>query len=142
MAKDFFHNIVRTALEKEDWKITHDPYEIKTDVLELFDSRMQVDLGAEKLIAAYKGKEKIAVEVKSLLGPSLIYDLHNLVGQFMNYQIGMDAQEPDRILFVAIPELSYDKLENQEFFRRIIERVRLRIIVFNPDHQNIVKWVR
>lgn len=72
MAKDFFHSIVRAALEREDWKITHDPYEIKTDVLELFDSRMQVDLGAEKLIAAFKGKEKIAVEVKSLLGPSLL----------------------------------------------------------------------
>ncbi|NUN99025.1 MAG: fatty-acid oxidation protein subunit alpha [Saprospiraceae bacterium] len=142
MAKDFFHNTVRVALEKEEWRITHDPYEIKTDVLELFDSRMQVDLGAEKLIAAYKDKEKIAVEVKSLLGPSLIYDLHNLVGQFMNYQIGLDAQEPDRVLFVAIPELSYDKLENQEFFRRIIAKVNLRIIVFNPDHQNITKWVK
>jgi len=67
MAKDFFHKIVRTALEKDEWKITHDPYEIKTDVLELFDSRMQVDLGVEKLIAAYKGKEKIELKSKVYL---------------------------------------------------------------------------
>ena len=60
----------------------------------------------------------------------------------MNYQIGMDAQEPDRILYVAIPELSYNKLADQEFFRRIIKKVNLRIIVFSPDNQNIVAWVR
>lgn len=66
MGKDFFHDAVRAALEKDGWLITHDPYEIKTDLLNLFDTRMKVDLGAEKLIAADKGAEKIAVEVKSL----------------------------------------------------------------------------
>ncbi len=28
MAKDRFHNVVRTALEKEGWVITDDPYEL------------------------------------------------------------------------------------------------------------------
>ena len=28
MAKDRFHRVVKTALEKEDWQITADPYEI------------------------------------------------------------------------------------------------------------------
>lgn len=68
MAKDFFHSIVRAALEREDWKITHDPYEIKTDVLELFDSRMQVDLGAEKLIAAFKARKKLQLKSKVYSG--------------------------------------------------------------------------
>lgn len=142
MAKDIFHLAVHSALQKDGWVITHDPYEIKTDLLELFDTRMKIDLGAEKLIAATKGSEKIAVEVKSLLGPSLIYDLHNLVGQFFNYQIGLDAQEPDRVLFVAIPQMAYEKLEGQEFFKRVVQRSNMHILVFEPENQTIVLWIK
>jgi hypothetical protein len=142
MGKDFFHDAVRAALENDGWLITHDPYEIKTDLLNLFDTRMKVDLGAEKLIAADKGAEKIAVEVKSLLGPSLIYDLHNLVGQFFNYQIGIDAQEPDRMLFVAIPSIIFEKLDHQEFFKRILLKSQMHLIVFEPNSKVIKKWIK
>lgn len=140
MAHDFFHHIVKAALEKDGWEITHDPYELRLDSLELLDARMKIDLGAERLIAATKDSEKIAVEVKSLLGPSLIYDLHNLVGQYIDYQIGLEEQEPDRTLFVAMPSIAYERLENQPFFEKVCQRVDLRIIVFSPNQQNIVKW--
>lgn len=140
MAKDIFHETVKTALEKDGWEITHDPYELKLDALELLDARMNIDLGAERLIAATKNSEKIAVEVKSLLGPSLIYDLHNLVGQFFDYKIGLEEQEPDRILFVAIPQIAYERLEPQPFFEKVCNRVSLKIIIFNPDDEMIVKW--
>ena len=28
MAHDFFHHIVKAALEKDGWEISHDPYEL------------------------------------------------------------------------------------------------------------------
>ncbi len=31
MAKDFYHENVRKALEKDGWRITHDPYHIEID---------------------------------------------------------------------------------------------------------------
>lgn len=31
MAKDFYHDNVRQALEKDGWRITGDPYRIKVD---------------------------------------------------------------------------------------------------------------
>lgn len=56
-AKDIFHHLVKTALEKDGWTITHDPYR-----LSLLGKEMQIDLGAEKiLIAAEKDVAKIAV---------------------------------------------------------------------------------
>jgi XisH protein len=140
MAKDLFHNTVKLVLEKEGWNITHDPYELRMEALNLFEAKMQIDLGAERLIAAEKGQEKIAVEVKSLLGPSLIYDLHNLVGQFIDYQIGLEAQDPQRSLFVAIPQIPYERLAEQELFKRIVQRTGLKIIVFEPDSQVVTKW--
>ena len=52
-AKDIFHNIVVTALQKDGWIITDDPLRLKWGLRELF-----VDLGAKKLIAAQKGETK------------------------------------------------------------------------------------
>ena len=57
-AKDIFHNTVKNALQKDGWTITHDPLSIRFGKVELY-----VDLGAEKLIAAQKNGEQIAVEI-------------------------------------------------------------------------------
>ena len=59
MAKDVYHNTVRTALEKDGWTITHDPLTLKIGGRSAY-----VDLGAEKLFAAEKGGQRIAVEVE------------------------------------------------------------------------------
>ena len=48
MAKDFFHNTVKEAFEKDGWTITHDPYELRMEALNLFEAKMQIDLGAER----------------------------------------------------------------------------------------------
>jgi hypothetical protein len=65
-AKDIFHDLVKQALQNEGWSITHDPFKIM-----LGRRRGYIDLGAEKeVIAAQKGNEKIAVEIKSFIGHS------------------------------------------------------------------------
>jgi hypothetical protein len=42
-AKDFFHQIVKNALIKDGWKITHDPF-----VLTFGKRDLYVDFGAEQ----------------------------------------------------------------------------------------------
>ncbi len=66
-ARDIFHQQVKHALEKDGWQITHDPYWIK---LMGSDMNAYADLAAERILAAEKGNEKIAVEIKSFLGTS------------------------------------------------------------------------
>ena len=60
MAKDRFHGVVKTALVKDGWTVTHDPFEIQVGGVD-----MEIDLGAERLLAAERKDEKIAIEVKS-----------------------------------------------------------------------------
>jgi hypothetical protein len=74
-AKDIFHDAVRKGLEKEDWVITDDPLRIRSGRVD-----MQIDLGAERLIAAERGNEKIAVEIKSFIGSSNISEFHTALG--------------------------------------------------------------
>ncbi len=56
MARDLFHNIVRSALEKDGWVITDDPLSIRCGGVDI-----QIDLGVEKLLGAEKGTEKMAL---------------------------------------------------------------------------------
>ena len=78
--KDVYHSIVREALEKDGWTITHDPFPLSLGNRKLF-----VDLGAESPIGAEKAGEKIAVEVKSFIGTSEITDLERALGQYGLY---------------------------------------------------------
>ena len=75
--RDTFHDAVKRALEKDDWTITDDPLRIQVAEVELL-----IDLGAERLIAAEKQGEKIAVEIKTFIQPSAISQFHTALGQF------------------------------------------------------------
>lgn len=48
-ARDFFNEAVKNALQKEGWTVTHDHLSIRVGGIGL-----EIDLGAEKLIAAEK----------------------------------------------------------------------------------------
>jgi hypothetical protein len=63
--KDIYHDTVKNALIKDNWKITHDSLRIKL----IRGKNLFVDLGAERLIAAEKNTEKIAIEIKSFTPP-------------------------------------------------------------------------
>lgn len=104
--RDFTHDIVKRALEKEGWTITHDPYAIRL-VEPIGDTIMQIDLGAEKLMAAEKGTEKIAVEVKTFASDSQISAFHTALGQMLDYALGLEYQEPDRVLYLAVPSFAF-----------------------------------
>ena len=80
MAKDIYHDIVKTALEKDAWRITDDPLTLRVGRRDLF-----IDLGAEKLFAAEREGKKIAVEIKSFVSQSPVKDLENALGQYMLY---------------------------------------------------------
>lgn len=73
-AKDIYHDSVKRALEKDGWKITHDPY-----LLPWKGQTVYVDLGAE-VLAAEKENRLIAVEIKSFLGHSETRDLEQALG--------------------------------------------------------------
>lgn len=60
-ARDIYHQSAKNAMIKDGWTITNDPFRIRL----ARGKNLFVDLGAERLIAAEHGLEKIAVEIKS-----------------------------------------------------------------------------
>jgi hypothetical protein len=137
MAKDIYHLLVRNALEKDGWLITHDPYVLKR----LGKRSREVDLGAEKFIAAERGKEKIAIEVKSFLGSSFVYEFNTAFGQYSIYKFFLHQTEPDRNLFLAIPKFIFEKEFSVPDITEICNEFKIQILVFDVDNEMIVKWI-
>lgn len=137
MAKDFYHDNVREALEKDGWVITHDPYRVKVDEI-----GYEIDFGAEPLIGAQKDEKMIAVEVKSFVGPSTINEFHRAVGQFNDYSVALEIKDPQRILFLAVPEEVWLNFFEKPLIQKSLERIGARVIVYNPLENEIVKWIK
>ena len=137
MAKDLFHNTVKIALEKDGWKITHDPYQLRYGMSDVY-----IDLAAEEAIAAEKEGRKIAVEVKSLAGGSNISEFHTALGQFLNYRIAIEiSKEPERILYPAVPIDTYQMFLRFEPAKTVIERYQVRLIIYSPNSEVIEQWI-
>jgi hypothetical protein len=137
MARDLFHQIAKDALIKEGWTITHDPFPV-----DYGDVQMQIDLGAERLVAATKDSEEIAVEIKSFASPSAISEFHTAVGQYLNYRRALRAQEPARILFLAVPSQTYNDFFRLRFIQEGIEEYQIHLIVYDVEERRIVKWTK
>jgi hypothetical protein len=135
MAKDLFHEAVKTALVKDGWKITHDPLHIET-----MGFNVLIDLGAERVIGAEKNGEEIAVEVKSFISASGVSQFHTALGQFLNYRMVLKDKQPDRILFLAIPKDAYETTFSIPFVLRTIEYYDLIFLVYDPEEEVIVTW--
>jgi hypothetical protein len=136
-AKDIFHDIVKAALQREQWIITHDPLRFKFG-----DVNFQIDLGAERLIAAERGEEKIAVEIKSFLNPSAITDFYAALGQFLSYRLALLDREPDRILYMAVPLETYQTFFQLDFTQTAIEAYQILLIVYDPNNEGMVEWTK
>lgn len=135
-ARDFYHDVVRNALVKDGWTITHDPYSLKIGSADLF-----VDLGAEKILAAEKGNAKIAVEIKSFLGKSIIAETQDAIGQFIMYQEVLADYEADRRLYLAIEEEVFENDFSDALKDLVIERLAIKVMVFSSDKVEIIKWL-
>ena len=135
-AKDSFHEAMKLALQKDGWTITHDPL-----ILEIGVRQVYIDLGAERLLAAIKGNQEIAVEVKTFIGASSITDYHLAVGQFLNYRSILRRQQPTRTLYLAISIEVYSSFFKEDLPQISIEDYQIKLLVFNPETSEILQWI-
>lgn len=135
-AKDIYHETVKTALTKDGWTITDDPFKLKWGLRELF-----VDLGVKQLIAAQNGEEKIIVEIKSFRGPSQIYDLQQCLGQYLLYRAILEESKSNLALYLAIRQAIYEQIFSEAIGRLLIRKYHLRLLIFDSGQEEIVQWI-
>ncbi|MEH2411620.1 XisH family protein [Nostoc sp.] len=136
-AKDVFHEVVKTALQKDGWQITNDPLTISVGGVNL-----SIDLAAEKLIAAEREGEKIAVEVKSFLErSSAISEFHTALGQFINYRGALRRRQPERVLYLAVPLTTYKTFFQLDFPKQMIAENQVKMLIYDVEQEVIFQWI-
>ncbi len=124
------------ALEKQGWTITNDPLRLSYGSRNLY-----VDLGAENLLAAEKGDRLIAVEIKSFTGRSEVNDLKKAIGQFVMYRSVLARREPDRVLYLAVPDEILRDIFEEPLGKLLLEDNLAQVFGFDPTKEVISKWI-
>jgi hypothetical protein len=135
--RDFYHEAVRAALINEGWTITEDPYDISTEDVDLL-----VDLAAERVLAAERGSEKIAVEIKSFLSQSPVSEFHKALGQYENYRLALEERKEVRQLWLAIPLEAWETFFQRPFIQKVLKHHQIECVVFAPKTQTIQQWIK
>lgn len=135
-AKDIYHDTVKQALIKDGWTITDDPLRLVYGRQDVF-----VELGAEKLFAAEKNGRKIAVEIKSFSGRSEVKDLETALGQYILYEDVLMENEPERELFLAVIQDTFEVVFADSFGKLLLDKKRLKLLVVELQNEEIVKWI-
>ena len=135
-AQDKFHDAVKKALEKDGWHVTHEHFK-----LEFGGVRMFVDLAAERVLAAERNGQKIAVEIKSFVQPSTLTAFNEALGQYVGYSLALQNIEPDRVLYLAVPARTHRVFFNLEYAQVVVRAVHLRVIVYDQYEEVITEWI-
>ncbi len=135
--KDLFHDAVKRALEKDGWTITREQMPLSFDLGDMY-----IDIGAEKIVEAQRGSDKIAVEIKSFVRASVISEFHTALGQFLNYKFALSEQEPERELYLAVPIDTYSSFFTIRLVQSAIKTYALKLIIYNPNLEEIVQWIK
>lgn len=135
-AKDRFHQAVKQALIQEGWNITDDPLLVRYG-----PTNLKVDLGAERIIAAQRDTEQIAVEIKSFLDASAVNDFHAAIGQYLHYQLGFRYNGWNRKLYLAVPLEVYNAEFSKPLFQDSIQTFNVKILVYRTEEPGIEQWI-
>jgi hypothetical protein len=134
--RDIYHDTVKRALQKDGWTITHDPFP-----LQIGKKRLSADLGAERLISAEKGLQKIVVEVKSFVGQSDVKDLEQALGQYVLYRQILNEMGIERSLYLAVSRPTFNSVFTIELGQVLLKNQIIRLIVFDEGSEAITLWI-
>jgi len=126
--KDFYHDSVRNALEKDGWTITHDPL-----IIRLEDVKFYVDLAAEKTIEREAQTRKTAIEIKVFSGLSFLNEFEKAVGQYLIYKQFLGDLFPERILFLAVAANVHEQSFSLPSIRAVVVRQKIKLLVLTPN---------
>lgn len=135
-AHDSIHDPVVRALQKDGWTVTHDPLTLEFGDLYLF-----VDVGAERALAAERGSERIAVEVKSFTNKSKVADLQQAVGQYAVYRSVLRRVEPGRTLYLAVPSEAYNGVFSSQVGEAVRADFGVQLVVVDVAAEEVISWI-
>ena len=102
---------------------------------------LSADLGAERLISAEKGTQKIVVEVKSFVGRSDVKDLEQALGQYVLYRQILDETGIEHSLYLAVSRETFNSVFTIELGQVLLKNQIIKLVVFDDESEAILQWI-
>lgn len=134
--RDTHHESVKIGLEKVGWRILKEELRLSIGKIDLY-----VDLEAEAIYVAERAGEKIAVEIKSFSGQSLVQNMHEALGKYRLYKYAIELKRPELTLYLAVPLSVFTSFFQEELIQVTVRQDRINLIVYNAVNQTIESWV-
>jgi XisH protein len=93
------------------------------------------------LIAAERGTDKIAIEIKTFSNLSFITALYEAVGKYIIYRNVLKMIDSERVLFLAIPESIYIRFFEESIIQKTMQEERFKLVIYNQTTQIITQWI-
>lgn len=69
-------------------------------------------------------------------------EFHMAVGQYLNYRRALRSQEPDRILYLAVPSQTYEEFFRLRFIQEGVVEYQLYGVLIHIDLKNNKVWIQ
>ena len=144
--RDSIHNIVKQAIVKDGWQITDDPYVISYGERFLFVNLAAIESSTlDHITGGFIGAEyqnsRIAIEIKEFRGPSAIANLEQAIGQYIVYQLLLKQVDPERQVYLAIPDTTYYDLFSEPIGELVIAEIPLKLVIIDLKKTEVKKWI-
>ena len=100
------------------------------------------DLGAERVIAAERGTERVAVEIKSFIGQDFGIQFYETLGQYDSYYYALAELEPDRTVWIAITQQVWKEFFLLDHVQELLNLKKIPVLVVDIKNETIVQWIR
>jgi len=57
------------------------------------------------------------------------------------YRLALVEQQPDRPLFLAVPEEVYNGILSEPLGQLVLIGVNIRLLLFEPDLRKVIRWI-
>jgi hypothetical protein len=66
---------------------------------------------------------------------------YKALGQFNFYFVALEDNEPERALYLALPDDAYLEIIKEPVAIKTIAKFQLKFILYNIKHQKITRWI-
>lgn len=130
-AKDAYHNAVVNALIRGEWTI----------VQQQFYFRLGKRLLVPDILAWRDDVQYVFLEVKGFDNTqSQVTQLHNAIGQYLNYRAALEVIQIDIPIYLAVPVAAYEGILSEPLGEIILQRYEIKLMVIDVEKEEIVLW--
>lgn len=134
--KDQIHEVIKKALIKDGWTVTHDPFRIH-----YIDADVYADLRAERMEEETGVRRALVIEIKTFSAPSSVHEMGTALGQYTLYRTFLRQVAPEDQIYLALSEVVFKELFARKSFQLVVRDNQIALLIVNLDREEIVQWI-